>query len=96
MSEDPHKDPPYLFNQCSPLQVFLKENKDFPMGKAGPSGVNCDTIELPMSSPEPSHTNNTVTSECYGLSTQRQFHCIAESINKLADNSGGLIMFSSS
>jgi hypothetical protein len=59
-------DNPVSEHHPSPSPTY--QNRDFPMGEAGPSGVAHDTPEPAMPLPEPTHVDDARNHDCYGLS----------------------------
>jgi hypothetical protein len=58
----------------SPPPIYL-DNGDFPMGKAGPSGVDHDTTQ-------PTHANAAGNHDDYGLSMLRRSHHITDYVDR--------------
>jgi hypothetical protein len=72
---------PYPFVQGSPLPVYLDDG-DFPMGEAGPSGVDHDTALL-------THANAAENHDNYGLSKLRHSHHITDYVDWVGQQQWG-------
>jgi len=75
---------PYPSVQGSPPPIY-PDDGDFPMGEAGPSGVNHDTTELTT----PTHANTTENHDDYGLSKLRRSHRIADYVDRVGQQRWG-------
>lgn len=69
---------PYQSIQGTALQIY-PDDGDFPMGEAGPSGVEHDTIRLPT----PTHDNATGNHDDYGLSKSRRSRRVADYVDRV-------------
>jgi len=75
---------PYPSIQGSPPPIY-PDDGDFPMGEAGPSGVDHDTTQCAT----PTHTNAAGNHDDYGLSKLRRSHRIADYVDRVGQQRWG-------